>query len=197
VLIVNEAGEHTFIHSELFEKLINYQLDPTSPSFLSLKGKHFLTDTDLTPVINLLATKYRTKKAFLKNFTALHIVVVTLRCNQRCSYCHASSQPPGSKDWDMNHSTAINAVQTIMETPSPSIKIEFQGGEPLLNIDVVKRIVKEAKKINKKKQKNLSFVICTNLTLIDKEVLNYLKREDILVSTSLDGPEEIGLLPEN
>jgi uncharacterized protein len=191
VLIVNEAGEHKFIHKEAFEKLINYQLESTSPIFLSLKGKHFLTDTDLTPVINLLATKYRTKKAFLRNFTTLHMVVVTLRCNQSCSYCHASSQPPKNTKWDMNYHTAVNTVHTIMETPAPSIKIEFQGGEPLLNFDVVKTIVKEAKKANKIKQKDLSFVICTNLTLVNKEVLNYLSKEDILVSTSLDGPEEI------
>ena len=191
ILIVNEAGEFKFIHSDTFEELINYQLKPGSKEFLELKGKHFLTDTELTPIINLLSIKYRSKKSFLKDFTSLHMVVVTLRCNQRCDYCHASSQSQRAKGWDMDKRTAINVVRTIMSSPSPTIKIEFQGGEPLLNFDIVKVIVNEAKKINKKIRKNLSFVICTNLTLIDEEILNYLKKEDILVSTSLDGPEEI------
>ena len=75
--------------------------------------------------------------------------------------------------------------------PSDIIKIEFQGGEPLLNFEVVKTIVREAKRLNRKKNKNLYFVICTNLTLIDEPTLAYCKKEGITLSTSLDGPKEI------
>jgi uncharacterized protein len=91
----------------------------------------------------------------------------------------------------MNQETASNVVKTIMQTPSPSVKIEFQGGEPLLNFEIVKRITREAKKINHFKRKDLSFVICTNLTMMDDKKLRYLKREGITISTSLDGPKEI------
>lgn len=190
-MLVNEAGDFHFLGTDLFESLINYELNPTSIEFLNLKGKHFITDTSLSPVINLLATKLRSKQAYLKNFTALHMVVVTLRCNHRCDYCHASSQAPAHKKWDMDSKTALNVVRTIMETPSPVVKIEFQGGEPLLNFEVVRFIVKEAKKLNRKKRKNLSFVICTNLTLLDEHVLFFLKKEGISISTSLDGPKLI------
>ena len=191
VLVVNEVGEYLFLARSDFDDLINYHLDHSSPLFLDLKGKHIITDTAVTPVINLLATKYRTKRQFLNNFTSLHMVVVTLRCNQCCRYCHASSQPTNQTQWDMNRETAINVAHMIMDTPSPLVKIEFQGGEPLLNLDVVKIIVKEAKKLNRAKKKELSFVICSNLTLMDKAILKYLKNEGIEVSTSLDGPPEI------
>ncbi|MGQ9687817.1 MAG: His-Xaa-Ser system radical SAM maturase HxsB [Desulfobaccales bacterium] len=191
MLVVNEAGEFILLSPEDFARLVEYRLPVGSPLFLDLKGKHFLTDTQVTPVVNLLATKYRTKKAFLKNFTGLHIVVVTLRCNQRCHYCHASSQAPDDTRWDMSLKTAKNVVDKIMSTPSPVVKIEFQGGESLLNLKVVKTIVREAKRLNKKKKKDLSFVICTNLTLIDDATLAYLKEEEITVSTSLDGPRKI------
>ena len=191
MLVVNEVGEYLFLDHPDFEKLIDCRLDPSSPLFLDLKGKHIVTDTAITPIINLLATKYRTKKEFLNNFTTLHMVVVTLRCNQRCRYCHASSQPTAQAKWDMSRETAVNVVQKIMDTPSPIVKIEFQGGEPLLNLEVVKATVKEAKKLNNTRNKALSFVICTNLTLMDRATLKYLKREGIEVSTSLDGPREI------
>lgn len=191
VLLVNEVGEYHYLQSGVFADLISYRLAPGSPPFLDLKGKHFLTDTSLTPVINLLAIKYRTKRAFLRNFTVLHMVVVTVRCNHRCHYCHASSQSENERQWDMNQETASNVVKTIMQTPSPSVKIEFQGGEPLLNFEIVKRITREAKKINHFKRKDLSFVICTNLTMMDDKKLRYLKREGITISTSLDGPKEI------
>ncbi len=191
VLLVNEVGEYIFLDTEAFERIISYRLDRSEPIFLDLKGKHILTDTAVTPVINLLSTKYRTKKAFLKTFTALHMIVVTLRCNHHCNYCHASSQAADRRHWDMNQETAENVVRIIMETPSPVVKIEFQGGEPLLNFEIVKTIVREAKRINRRKGKDLSFVLCTNLTLLDKPTLTFLKKEKILVSTSLDGPKEI------
>ena len=91
----------------------------------------------------------------------------------------------------MDRETAINVAYMIMNTPSPIVKIEFQGGEPLLNFEVIETIVKEAKRINQKRKKALSFVICTNLTLMDMATLRYLKREGIELSTSLDGPREI------
>uniref|UniRef100_A0A7V4G9K5 His-Xaa-Ser system radical SAM maturase HxsB n=1 Tax=Desulfobacca acetoxidans TaxID=60893 RepID=A0A7V4G9K5_9BACT len=191
MLVVNDAGEFIFLTLEEFRQLVEYRLPPDNPRFLDLKAKHLLTDTRVTPVVDLLATKYRTKKAFLKNFTGLHIVVVTLRCNQRCHYCHASSQGEDDFRWDMSIKTAKNVVAKIMSTPSPDIKIEFQGGECLLNFEVVKTIVAEAKRLNKKAKKDLSFVVCTNLTLMDDDILAYLKREGISVSTSLDGPREI------
>ena len=150
-----------------------------------------MTDTAVTPVIDLLATKYRTKREFLKSFTGLHMVVVTLRCNQRCNYCHASGQPTDQQRWDMTPETAINVVHKIMASPSEIIKIEFQGGEPLLNFEVVKTIVREAKKLNRKKNKHIYFVLCSNLTLIDDPTLAYCKKEGVTLSTSLDGPREI------
>lgn len=191
VLVVNDAGEYLFLEPVVFDDFVSYKLSQASASFLDLKGKHLLTDTALTPVIDLLATKYRTKRAFLSKFTALHMVVVTLRCNHRCHYCHASSQSASENRWDMDRATAVNVVKTIMQTPSPEVKIEFQGGEPLLNFGIVKLITREAKRLNRHKGKALSFVICTNLTLIDDEKLRFLKKEGITISTSLDGPREI------
>lgn len=192
-LLVNEVGEYAYLAEEEFERLTSYQLEPDSQAYYDLKGKHFLSDSDssLPPQINLLATKYRTKKAYLRHFTSLHMVVITLRCNQICNYCHASSKDVTAKNYDMDVDTARKVVGMIFESPSPSIKIEFQGGEPLLNFDIVKEIVKYAEKTNKAKHKNLSFVICTNLTLINQNILEYLKKHNVLISTSLDGPKTL------
>ena len=124
LLLTNESGEYSFIKTSDFDNLINYKLTANSSTFLNLKGKHFITDTDIEPIIDMLAVKYRSKKAFLKNFTALHMVVITARCNSRCIYCHASSESVDKNRWDMSLSTAKNVVDIIFQTPSPSIKIE-------------------------------------------------------------------------
>lgn len=193
MLLVNAAGERKFLTSDEFNKFLNFTLPASSDVYLDLKARHFLYDSDkhLAAVIELLSTKFRTKKAFLRNFTTLHMVVTTLRCNHRCNYCHASSQDANARKFDMSIETARRVTEVIFETPSPVIKIEFQGGESMLNFEVVKEMVRYAERLTKKKNKQLSFVFCTNLTLVGIEALQFLKEHNILVSTSLDGPLEI------
>lgn len=190
-LVVNEVGEYIFLSEDNFAELVNYTLDSQSVVFLDLKAKHILTDTSITSVIDMLAIKYRTKKAFLYNFTSLHMVVPTLRCNSNCIYCQVSKKNPDAVGFDMDKKTAKNTVKMIFASPSPAIKIEFQGGEPLLNFSLVKYIVKEAEKLNRIHKKELGFVICTNLTLATPAILKFLKKHNISVSTSLDGPCEL------
>jgi len=192
VFITNEVGEFLFISNEDFEKFISYKLHNNNQTYLDLKSKNILTDSSLTSVINMLSVKYRTKKSFLQNFTSLHMVVSTLRCNSNCIYCQVSHKELCDKGYDMDTNVASKVVDMIFKSPSPDIKIEFQGGEPLLNFDIIKFIIEKSIKINKKINKNLEFVICTNLILITDHILNYLKKyNNVYISTSLDGPDNL------
>jgi len=191
LLIVNETGEFLFLYKEDFNNMISYKLDTKSDAFLDLKSKQILTDTEVEPVIKMLATKYRTKKSFLYDFTSLHMVVPTLRCNTKCKYCQVSSRSEDAFKYDMDNATAKRTVDLIFMSPSPSIKIEFQGGEPLLNFEIVKYIIDYAEQCNSAKKKQLEFVICTNLTLITDEMLEYLQGHKVYISTSLDGAMEL------
>jgi len=76
----------------------------------------------------------------------------------------------------------------IFASPSPHMKIEFQGGEPLLNFGILKYIVKYALKRNRKYKRDLAFIVCTNLTLATPRILRFFKKNRIGISTSLDGP---------
>jgi len=191
VFVCNEAGEFLVLHANDFSMLVNQQLTSKSSSFLDLKAKQFLTDTELEPVIEMLATKYRTKKSFLDNFTALHMVVPTLKCNSNCKYCQVSRKDVTTKGFTMNKTTARRIVDLIFKSPSPCIKIEFQGGEPLLEFRIIKYIIEYAEWVNLFKKKDLEFVICTNLTLMTDKMLRYLKGHRIYISTSLDGPKDL------
>lgn len=191
VLLTNEAGEFSFVAPAVFDDLTNNKLSINSESFQSLKAKQIVTDTDLKPVIEMLATKYRTKKGFLKDFTSLHMVVPTLRCNSRCIYCQVSSRAPDAKNCSMDKLTATKTVDLIFQTPSPVVKIEFQGGEPLLNFEIVRFVIDYAEKANKKSGKALQFVVCSNLTLLNREHPSFFKDHNVFLSTSLDGPKEI------
>src|ERR1700730_4272040 len=78
VLLINDVGEFIFLEDESFKAFVSHRLDLADPRYLDLKAKHFLLDTPSNVPIELLATKYRTKKSFLEGFTKLHLFVVTL-----------------------------------------------------------------------------------------------------------------------
>jgi His-Xaa-Ser system radical SAM maturase HxsB len=88
----------------------------------------------------------------------------------------------------MSPETADRAVDLMFSSPAPGYTLEFQGGEPLLNFDLIRRIVPKAKNLAAKASKDLNIVITTNLALATDEVLRFCRDECIDLSTSLDGP---------
>ncbi|MBI4245246.1 MAG: 4Fe-4S cluster-binding domain-containing protein, partial [Planctomycetes bacterium] len=149
VLLVNQVGQYEFVTNDEFKQVYNYELKLKDNLFKTLKSKHFLIDTSIETPIKMLSLKYRTKKNFLQNFTALHMIVATLRCDHHCNYCHASIVSEDKMQYDMSKESATKAVDLILKSPSKHITIEFQGGEPLLNFDIIKLVVDYSKKKNK------------------------------------------------
>jgi His-Xaa-Ser system radical SAM maturase HxsB len=86
---------------------------------------------------------------------------------------------------------ADKAINFVFKSPAPAIKIEFQGGESLLNFDLIRHIVTEVEKRNSSERRNLAFVIATNLSVLSDEMLNFCLEHNIFISTSLDGPEDL------
>lgn len=189
--MVNAGGEYLQLNGEEFKSFSNKRLANTDESYIDLLAKNFLYENSFELPVKLLATQYRTKKSFLREFTGLHMIVITLRCNQKCRYCQVSSEYADATKYDMPVETARKCVNLIFQSPSPYIKIEFQGGEPLLNFDVIEYVVEYAKELNLKSEKNLEFVICTNLISITDSQLAFCQEHDIFLSTSLDGPADI------
>lgn len=190
-LITNMVGEHKIVNQELLTRLVEGSVSIEDSEYNDLKAKHILMDQDSNVAIDLLSLKYRTKQYSISQFTALHIFVVSLRCDYTCKYCQVSRRMEGDNSFDMSENTALLALDLVFKSPSKAIKIEFQGGEPLLNFPVIKFIVKEALNINKTEERNLQFVITSNLTYLNEEVLEFCERHHIYISTSLDGPEEL------
>lgn len=190
-LLVNQVGEYLFLENEEFCDFVEKSEKLTDSVYKKLKAKHFLTvEEELELAKELLATKLRTRKAFICESTNLHMIVITLRCNCLCKYCHASSVDLSVKSFDMDWDTAKKTIDMIFQSPSADIKIEYQGGEPLLNWSVLKESVLYAEFLNKIAKKRLGFVICTNLMQITKEQLLFCEKHKIELSTSLDGKKE-------
>lgn len=118
---------------------------------------------------------------------------VTQNCNFRCGYCvysgsyHNRVHNNKRMDWD----TAKTALDFLCEHSrnSSEITVSFYGGEPLLEIELIKRCVNYAKTIFKGKM--LRFNLTTNASLLADDVILYMQKEKFLLTISLDGPQEV------
>jgi His-Xaa-Ser system radical SAM maturase HxsB len=187
-LLVNEAGEFIFVAEGTIRKLLDGSIDVTSGLYRDLKSKQFLYDDTSSPLLDLLATKIRSKFNHIYGGTKLHIFVVTLRCEHSCHYCQVSRQTAARGEFDMSTTTADRAIELMMASPSTHLTLELQGGEPLLAFEVIRYIVPRAKKAARIRRKHLDIVVTTNLACITDEMLVFFRDEEVKVSTSLDGP---------
>ena len=191
VVLSNMVGEFVILGRDKLEALVNHTLEASDPDYSKLRVKHMLREPEEQAPLELLALKTRTKLAHLANFTNLHLFVVSLRCDHSCQYCQVSRQSEDKAKYDMTEETADKALDIVFRSPNPAIKIEFQGGEPLLNWPLIKYIVEIAEGRNKVEQRNLQFVITTTLSLATYEMLEYCRDHSIFLSSSLDGPEDL------
>lgn len=190
-VLVNEVGEFVIGPVGTAAALIQKQLSRSSDLYSIFKAKQFLADGSSSPLLDVLATKYRTKYNFINGFTKLHIFVVTLRCDHSCHYCQVSRQTADKSTYDMSFGTAERSVDLMMRTPARSVTLELQGGEPLLAFDVIRHIIPLAKKKATLLDKDLEIVVTTNLANATDDMLFYLRDEHVKVSTSLDGPASV------
>ncbi len=187
-ILTNDAGEWHFLTNEDFEIFLKGELPKDHEDYDTLVEKGFIRDG--WDVENT-ALKVRRKKAFVGQGPHLHIVITTLRCNQSCKYCHASRTTMDRVDTDMSIETATKVVEHAMQSTSPYVNFEFQGGEPTINFDVIKHIVGYSRELNKTIGKELDHSLVTNMTYMKEDVADWLVDNDIWVCTSLDGTEEV------
>jgi His-Xaa-Ser system radical SAM maturase HxsB len=91
----------------------------------------------------------------------------------------------------MTQHDASRAIDLMLSVPARTITMEFQGGEPLLAFDLVRWMVETTAERASRSGKDVNYVICTNLTILNDNHLKFFKEYAVVVSTSLDGPAEI------
>ena len=114
-------------------------------------------------------------------------------CNLNCDYCFASQGKYHGERAVMSFEVGKRALDFLVENSGTrrNLEVDFFGGEPLMNFDVVKKLVAYARSIEKEKNKNFRFTLTTNGILIDDDVIDFANREMSNVVLSLDGRKEI------
>ncbi|MSQ82566.1 MAG: His-Xaa-Ser system radical SAM maturase HxsB [Myxococcales bacterium] len=187
-LLSNDFGDHTFVTPKEFQRFIQAETRPGEELHERLIATNLLAEhVD----VKLQAARWRKKKQYLFYGPTLHAFVLTHRCNHGCQYCHSSIVGMERTDTDMSIETAERAVDLAFQTTSPGVSIEFQGGEPLANWEVLQHIVEYSRQKNALAGKALSFSLVTNLSLMDDDKLDYLLDRKVQLCTSLDGPADL------
>ncbi len=114
-------------------------------------------------------------------------------CNLNCEYCFAAQGKYHGEQALMSYEVGKAALDFLVNNSGNHVNLEvdFFGGEPLMNFDVVKRLVAYARSIEKDAGKNFRFTLTTNGVLVDDEVIEFANRECHNVVMSLDGRREI------
>lgn len=114
-------------------------------------------------------------------------------CNLACEYCFASKGDYNTNRGLMSEEVACKALDFLAANSGSrrNIEVDFFGGEPLLNFDVVKKAVAYGREIEKKLNKKFHFTITTNGTIHDEEIIDYLNENMDNVVISLDGRKEV------
>ncbi len=148
-------------------------------------GKLFAEDT-----FEPIAGKLKEKTAGVVKALCMHIAHT---CNLNCSYCFASQGKYHGDRAVMSFEVGKRALDFLIENSGTrrNLEVDFFGGEPLMNFDVVKQLVAYARSVEKQHNKNFRFTLTTNGMLVDDDVIDFSNKEMSNVVLSLDGRKEI------
>ena len=152
---------------------------------LKKSGKLFTPDT-----FSSMAGELKQKTSGVVKALCLHVAHT---CNLNCSYCFASQGKYHGERAVMSFEVGKRALDFLIENSGTrhNLEVDFFGGEPLMNFDVVKQLVAYAREVEKEKGKNFRFTLTTNGLGIDDDVIEFANREMSNVVLSLDGRKEI------
>ncbi len=152
---------------------------------LKKAGKLFTPDT-----FEPLSDTFKERSGSVIKALCLHVAHT---CNLNCGYCFASQGKYHGDRAVMSLETGKRALDFLVEHSGTrhNLEVDFFGGEPLMNWDVVKELVLYARSIEKAAGKNFRFTLTTNGMLIDEDVIDFANREMSNVVLSLDGRKEI------
>lgn len=114
-------------------------------------------------------------------------------CNIRCRYCFASQGDFKGTRSLMSEEIGKKALDFLIENSGNrrNLEVDFFGGEPLLNFEVVKKLVDYGRKREKEANKNFRFTITTNGVLLNDEIIKYINENMENIVLSIDGRKEI------
>lgn len=184
LLFSDEAGGY-FLGDEAFlERHARGRPSAGDLRFLSANGQTWAREGDLAWLGFAARWSRRLNRPRQLGYV---ILVPTLRCNLNCSYCQVSRADERAKGHDWTPETLARILTFLDGLETTEIKVEFQGGEPLLRLDLIEAV----RDFCRARFQHAEFVVCTNLQRMGPAEWTFLDAPDTCISTSLDGPAAV------
>ena len=181
-----EAGDRQAVYEAFGASYDKKSLDEAMDELDELrKAEMMYTKDEYQPVLGQIAARNPVVKAL-----CLHIAH---DCNLKCVYCFAEEGEYHGHRSLMSAEVGKAAIDFLIANSGSrrNLEVDFFGGEPLMNFDVVKEIVSYARSIEAEHNKNFRFTITTNGILLNDEIQQYINENMHNVVISLDGRKEI------
>lgn len=200
VFLVDVESGSIYEIDELTEKLINRKISPDSypeGEFLCYSEQDIADAQreidELTRQGLLFSPEGEHKPAVYSGIIKSMCLNVSHLCNLRCEYCFADGGTYNGAAENMSFDVALKAIDMIVSKSANrhNLEVDFFGGEPLLNFDVVKKTVEYARSIEKAHNKNFRFTITTNAMLLNDEIIDFFNKEMYNVVVSIDGRRSV------
>lgn len=181
------------ITRNLYDEINHYLQSPvyTSNAVVALRRRGYLLESNILNLSHPFTP-------FVKNLLSTHvstiILQVTQNCNFRCRYCTYAFNG-GSTRTHTHKSMTLDVAKKSVDFLSThcadarDVNIAFYGGEPLLNFELIKEIVKYSKDVIY--NKNITYSMTTNFSVVTDEIVDFLSENRFKLLISLDGPEAI------
>ena len=202
------SGSVHVVDDVAFDIINLYEKHTEEEIIASVTASHPVTAQDVKDCLADIATlkaqgklfsedSYEEKAGVLKSRSSGVVKALCLHvahtCNLNCAYCFASQGKFNGERGLMSFEVGKQALDFLVAHSGSrhNLEVDFFGGEPLMNFDVVKQLVAYARSIEKQAGKNFRFTLTTNGMLLDDDVIDFANREMSNVVLSLDGRKEI------
>lgn len=178
-LCVQDGGRFFQTGPSFLARMAADSLAPDDLCFLQEEGHLIEQDDTLGQASYMYGVAERASHAGPLDYL---ILVPTLRCNLSCSYCQVSRAGIRQPGFDWSDETLAAVFRILDDLPGERVKIEFQGGEPTLRPDLLRAVMDRCRRFEERQ-----FVVCTNLQVMNDEILALFDSPELFISTSLDG----------
>ncbi|KIF83054.1 His-Xaa-Ser system radical SAM maturase HxsB [Noviherbaspirillum autotrophicum] len=191
ILGISESGDHAFLTSDEVVHLENAPAKLPIERQAELKARFFLTSSGKSiGTRRLLVSRKAAKRETVQVGPALHAIVPTLLCEHSCRYCQVSRSLE-----EIGHTISVSdldaASDAVFESRAPTLTVEYQGGDPLLRFDLVRRSIERIAAKNSTEKRSIRFVVASTLHQLTPEMCEFFRQHRVFLSTSIDGPSDL------
>ncbi len=180
LLFADDAGGFFRSDEDFLHRYALGKLHAADQSFLLEGGHAFIESLDLSHTSYVY--RWSRRQSARKGLSYV-ILIPTLRCNLSCGYCQVSRVNENAVGFDWSEDRLAEALNFLDRLETNEIKVEFQGGEPLLRVDLLSKV----RDFCRNRFDESQFVVCTNLQNLGDAEWSFLASDDTFISTSLDG----------